>query len=880
LLAAGSRVGPYEVVAPLGAGGMGEVYRARDPRLGRDVALKVLPDDAAGDAERLRRFQHEARAVASLNHPHILAVHDVGSDDGVAYVVFELLDGATLRRRVEAGPIPARKVVEYGVQICRGLSAAHARGIVHRDLKPENVFLTSGDDVKILDFGLAKETGRIADADSLTRAPTHSAVTEAGRVLGTPGYMSPEQAQGQRADARSDLFALGAILYELLSGRRAFAGSTPVDTMAAVLRSDPPEIDTADVPPGLDRIVRRCLEKDPRERFQSAHDLRLALEALSVSVPGKPPSKRRLPSLRSTAGVLAVLGVMAVAAGTWRLWSRGHERRTAGSVRIVPLTADGGSKFAPRLSPDGERVAYSWTGPANDNWDVYVKAIGQGTSPLRLTENKASDWGPVWSPDGRRITFVRELDTGAVIYTVPSFGGQERRLADVVGRIHPSLSWSPDGDWLALSEKTSEQEPAHIVRLSLATLQKEVLTFPPADSRGDLHPEISPDGRELAFVRAASRVWGQQDVWVQQLDQPKARQLTFAKYTHCSGLAWTADSADVLFSTTDGYAAGGRMFRIPHEGGVPVPLAGIGSDVTGASLRGSRLVHAQLTPSPSAIWRIPGRRSSVADRTPKKLIASQWNESAPDYSPDGRRILFVSGRSGLETVWLSGAEGENPVQLVSFAATLANMAKPWSPDGRRIAFTSNEAGNWDIYLVDAEGGRPQRVTHEPSAEVAATFSRDARWIYFSSDRTGRVEIWRMPAAGGPAVQVTRNGGFYVQESRDSRFLYYSGATERGIWRVPVDGGEETLVLRDPGELSGWKLSRTGIYYATAHSLAVAGDEYRIRFLDVESGRTETLFRTTGLAGHWNLAVSPDENWILYTEFPFAPSELVLVENFR
>ena len=642
MLSAGSRVGPYEVMAPLGAGGMGEVYRARDSRLGRDVALKVLPDDAAADPERLRRFQQEARAVASLNHPHILAVHDIGSDNGVAYVVFELLEGVTLRRRLESGPLPARKVVEYGVQVCRGLSAAHTRGIIHRDLKPENIFVTAGGEVKILDFGLAKETGPIADEDELTRAATRSAVTEAGRVLGTPGYMSPEQAQGQRADARSDLFALGAILYEMLSGRRAFAGNTPVDTIAAVLRSDPPEIEAAGVPPGLERVVRRCLEKDPRERFQSAHDLGLALETLSGPGLLELASTRARRGLRSTVAVLAALGIIAVAAGAWRLWSRGKERRPAGPVRIVPLTADGGSKFAARLSPDGERVAYSWTGPAIDNWDVYVKAIGPGTRPLRLTESKFPDWGPVWSPDGRQIAFVRELDTGAAIYTVPSFGGQERRLVDVAAPIPlpsdrsfvPSLSWSPDGEWLALTEKPSEQEPVHIVRLSLATLEKKVLTFPPADSLGDLHPEISPDGRQIAFVRAASYVWGLQDVWVQPLDQPKARQLTFAKHDHCSGLAWTADSSEVLF-TTEGFGSGGRIFRVPFEGGPPAPLAGVGSDVAGASVRAS--AHGPYAAHVLALGHLEDTRPAV--------LASRSHAEEADRLAVGRRhAALFSGR--------------------------------------------------------------------------------------------------------------------------------------------------------------------------------------------------------------------------------------------
>jgi Tol biopolymer transport system component len=292
------------------------------------------------------------------------------------------------------------------------------------------------------------------------------------------------------------------------------------------------------------------------------------------------------------------------------------------------------------------------------------------------------------------------------------------------------------------------------------------------------------------------------------------------------------------------------------------------------------MVHAQLTSSPSSIWRIPGRQSSPADRTPKKLIASQWDDGSPHYSPDGQRIAFVSKRSGVESVWVSDADGQNPIQIVPFASIVPDSVSPWSPDGRRIVFPSTESGNWDIYVVDAEGGRPERLTHEPSTEVAGTFSRDGRWVYFSSDRSGRLQIWRMPAGGGPAVQITRNGGFYVQESWDGRFLYYLGGSEPAIWRVPIEGGEEKLVVREPGRLTGWKLSRTGIYYATSRELPVSGDEYTIRFLDLQSGRTETLFRTTGLVGHWTLTVSPDEKWILYTEWPFTPSELILVENFQ
>jgi TolB-like protein/tetratricopeptide (TPR) repeat protein len=314
-LSPGTRLGPYEVLSPLGAGGMGEVYRARDTRLGRDVALKILPEERSSDPERLRRFETEARAVASLNHPHILALYDVGTHDGVPYAVMELLEGRTLRTALARGPLPPRKVVDYGVQICRGLAAAHERGIIHRDLKPENLFVTRDGQIKILDFGLAKLTGPVEGGDTAhSQIPT---ATEPRLVMGTAGYMSPEQARGRPADARSDLFSLGAILYEMLSGRRAFSRDTSADTLSAILNEDPPEIQpgSGSVPPGLERVVRRCLEKSPQERTQTVRELAFALEALSTAGGALPRSRRGL-----WAGAAALAVLAAVTAGS--LWLR------------------------------------------------------------------------------------------------------------------------------------------------------------------------------------------------------------------------------------------------------------------------------------------------------------------------------------------------------------------------------------------------------------------------------------------------------------------------------------------------------------------------------------------------------------------------------
>ena len=419
--------------------------------------------------------------------------------------------------------------------------------------------------------------------------------------------------------------------------------------------------------------------------------------------------------------------------------------------------------------------------------------------------------------------------------------------------------------------------------MSLATLEKKPLTLPPLNSVGDLYPELSPDGRTLAFFRSASREEsGGWDVWVQVINQPQARQLTFEAYDWCGGLAWTADGKELVFSTSQGFAGGGRMFRVRSAGGAPAPVAGIGTDAAWPSVRAGRMVHEQLAPAPWGIWRIPGRRSSVANRKPDRLIVSRWNDIEPAYSPDGHRIAFTSDRSGTWALWVAGEDGANPVQVTAFDAASGGWA-PWSPDGRRTVFTCSIPGKShnDVYVVDSAGGVPRRLTREPTQKRNATFSRDGRFIYYSSDRSGAWQIWRMPAGGGPSVQVTRGGGYAAQESWDARHLYYSKASAGGgLWRVPVEGGEEDQVFSpQPRDWTEWTLSPAGIYWgATGGSFW--REDYAIHFFDFQSGRSQTLFRKVGPFVTLFPAVSPDEKWILYTESPMVQSELMLVENFR
>src|SRR5262245_2604695 len=417
-ISAGTRLGPYEIVSPIGSGAMGDVYRARDTRLGRDVAIKVLPAAFARDPDRLTRFEREARAVAAINHPNILAVHDIGaadipSADGaparVTYMVSELLDGDSLRTRLMNGPLSARKAIDAATQIARGLSAAHHRGIIHRDLKPENIVLTRDGHIKILDFGLAKQA---LDAKAVANQETMAATTEAGTVLGTVGYMAPEQVRGEPADARSDLFALGAVLYELAGGSRAFSRPTAAETMTAVLREEPADLSTtSNVSAGLDRVIRHALEKDPGDRFQSALDFAFALQALtdpgSASAAGTtaPVSARRPVRGRELAGWL-LAGALAILAAAAIWWPR-SSTANAGSTPIIVSAAPPRSDVtlsSPAVAPDGQRIAFVLSGKGADS--IVVRRLDSAElTPLKGTAN-AQRGSIFWSPDGVAIAFA------------------------------------------------------------------------------------------------------------------------------------------------------------------------------------------------------------------------------------------------------------------------------------------------------------------------------------------------------------------------------------------------------------------------------------------------------------------------------------------
>ena len=886
----GRTISHYEILEKLGEGGMGAVYRARDTRLGRMVAVKTLPAEALAKTDRKLRFIQEARTASALNHPNIVTIYDIDSSEGTDFIAMEYVPGKTLGAWIGRKGLKIGEVLKLSVQIADAVAAAHAAGIIHRDLKPGNIMVTENGVAKVLDFGLAK-LGEHASADGdavETQSMQDQPKTEEGMIVGTAAYMSPEQAAGKKVDARSDIFSFGAVLYEMVSGWQAFHGDTKLSTLAAILNQEPAQL-SAEIPRDLERVVNRCLRKDPQRRFQHMDDVKIALEELKEeSDSGKlataVPTAGRRKKYRLWAAALGVF--VLAAAGLW-LWQT-RARAPAAAFEVVPLTTFPGNQSEPSFSPDGNQVAFVWDGPRQDNFDIYVKQIGT-ESLLRLTSDPAEEAGPAWSPDGRYIAFLR-FSPGAKtgVFLVSAIGGPERKLAetwlpyydlhlpdwDYDLFVH-RLGWSPDGKWLAMTDASSADEPLSLFLLSIESGEKRRLTFPPARGLGDGAPAFSPDGRRLVFVRAGVML---SDLYLLTLASDltpigEPKRLTFRSQWTASP-AWTPDGREILFSS--GLQPGSAsLWRTPASGsGTPAPLQ-LAGDHPAISRQGTRLAYRRSSVRDN-IWRVELHGPDGRAGPPAALITSTRADYVPQYSPDGKRIAFMSGRSGRDEVWVSAADGSNAMQLTSLRAPVVGGDSHWSPDGQSIVFDSNAEGHFEVYVISASGGKPQRMTNHPSNNALPCYSRDGRWIYFLSGRTGRGEIWKMPAAGGEPIQVTREGGNAMMESPDGRFLYYvKSCCATGLWKLPVTGGDEKKALESVRWMNFTVVQR-GIYFIPEQPADVSSS---IQFLDFAKGTVRTITRIEKPLG-LGLSVSPDERYILYTQREQAGSDLMLVENFR
>jgi Tol biopolymer transport system component/predicted Ser/Thr protein kinase len=895
----GRTISHYEIIEKLGEGGMGVVYKARDTHLDRFVAIKVLPPEKVADAERKRRFVQEAKSASALNHPNIITIHDIASDNGLDFIAMEYVPGKALNQVITRKGLPLAEALKYAVQIADALATAHAAGIIHRDLKPGNVMVSGAPErsgsIKVLDFGLAKLTDKADSRDREFTGSMHQDGAPAsgeGSIVGTVSYMSPEQAEGKKVDARSDIFSFGSLLYEMVTGRRAFQGDSRLSTLSAVLREEPKPASqiVEGLPRELERIIARCLRKSPERRPQTMADLKVALEELKEESDSgtlsMAPARQQRPGRRLVwAGTL--LAAFTLGVGTlWFMRSPGKTPEAA--LNPVPLTTYPGVQGRPSFSPDGNQVAFVWNGEKQDNEDIYVKMIGTNGPPLRLTTDAAPDWDPAWSPDGRFIAFFRVLPSGkCALLLIPAIGGLERKIAEIFPESRPA--WSPDGNWLAISEKDSETEPFALSLLSVDTGEKRRLTSPPKQSVGDLDPAFSPDGRSLVFSRGINAdANGQSDLYLLAFSDGwkpagEPRQITFGNQG-AQTPAWTADGREIVYSVGSLVLRGlWRISAFTHaaERTEPQPLPSVGNDAPEPAISRSahRLAYVHRF-SHTSIWRmaapgLEGKRLRPLNQ-PASLISSTRDDESPQFSPDGKKIAFQSSRSGSLEVWICDADGSNAVQVTSFGGPDVSTPR-WSPDGGRIAFDSNATGEWDIYVVGANGGKPQRMTTNPANDGNPSWSHDGQWIYFDSARTGEQQVWKMSANGGEAVQVTKDGGYAPLESPDGKFLYYTKALfSTSLWKIPIEGGEASKVLDGLANYQNVAIVNSGLYFVPNRN-ATGGSS--IQFLSFATNKISNIaaFEKTPV---WGLAVSPGDKWILYSLEQQSGSELMLVENFR
>jgi Tol biopolymer transport system component len=768
-----TQLGPYKISSLIGAGGMGEVYRARDTRLLRDVALKVLPPSFTSDPERLRRFEQEARAVAALNHPNIVSVYDVGNAEGVHFIVSELLEGETLRQRIMLGALPSRKAIELAVQLANGLAAAHEKGIVHRDLKPENVFLTRSGRLKILDFGLAKLRSPHGDGETLDGETVQ---TSAGQVLGTAGYMSPEQVKGEPADHRSDIFSFGSILYEMVSGERAFKRSTSAETMTAILNDDPPELSsrTTSIAPALDRIVRHCMEKQPGQRFQSAQDIAFDLEMLSgVSTPatGVAASERKSRLIPAVVGAV-VLGLGALAAFTWL-----HPAAKAAQPRLHRITFRRGTIWNARFTPDGNLLySAAWDGRpveifSAQSGSTESRSIGAHAPASLLSVSNSGEMALATNAH-----FFSGFETAGMLARAMQGGGAPREIADQI----EYADWSPDGSALAIVRRVNGTE-----RLEYP-LGKTLIETPGWVS----HPRISPDGKLVAFV---DHPYAADDAGsIAIVDQSGTKKILSQPFVSAQGLAWWPDGKEVWFTATT--SGSSRELRAVNLSGKErLVYLGTGTLTLHDIFKDGRVLFSRDDMRAGMVGLAPGEKEE------RDLSWHDWTIPR-DVSDDGKLVSFdETGEAGGETgaIYVRGTDGSPAVRLGD------GRSPSLSPDGKWVLALTSSGGHRTLVELPTGAGESRSIpTGNLQVHQAFFFPDGERILAMGNVPDGHgLRLWVLdPHGGGNPKPISPEG-----TRTSSRTISPDGKQvaahdpEGKISIYPVDGGKPFPV---PGVQAG------------------------------------------------------------------------------
>ncbi len=755
-LAPGTKLGSYEILAPIGAGGMGEVYRAKDARLAREVAVKVLPEEFFEGEEKRQRFEREARLLAALNHPGIAAIYSFeeipssASSSSRHILVMELLEGETLRAKLAGGAIAPRKAVDFALQMAQGLAAAHDRGIVHRDLKPENVFVTRDGRVKILDFGLARQAAPKLGEDE-TSAPTAARHTDPGTVMGTVGYMSPEQVKGLPVDHRSDLFAFGAILHEMLSGKGAFKRDTPPETLTAILREEPADLSgpSRAVDPALERLVLHCLEKSPEERFQSARDLAYALSTLSSSSGALSGAMGAVGARVAGRRVrLAIPAAVAAGAILGAIGARFVLRPKASAPPEFQVLTYAGSDGQPSVSPDGRTIAFVSSRDGRPR--VWVKQVVGGAEAV-LTEGPDSQ--PRVSPDGSSVLFLRSSAAESSVYRAALVGGEARR---VVG---PAVAadWSPDGKEIVFLRTSAAGGTidSSLRRIALDGTNERAIGEVPG--RLLALPRWSPDGRTIAALESPGTGTATPKLVLFPVDGSAPTRVDTPETRAVLGYAWNGDGRRIVF------------------------LGGAASDANSRSRTAKVFLK------------------DIRTGTSRAVLSGIDFGGAVDVFGNGALVLVsVALRSNLREIPFGGGSAQE--RWLTRGGSV-DRQPIYAPDGEWVAFTSNRSGNQDIWELSTKTGAVHRLTEDPSDDFDPAFTRDGKSLIFSSNRGGHFEIWMAARDGGGARRVTDDGvdAENASATPDGKWLVYSSGNpdKRGIWKIRPDGTGATRLVAGP-----------------------------------------------------------------------------------
>ena len=870
----------YRLVEKIGEGGMGVVYKALDTKLGRHVAIKVLPESVAHDAPKLQRFEREARLLAALDHPNIAAIHDFDAWDGVHFLVLELVPGATLAERMASGPIPIGETLEICRQVLDALGAAHERGIVHRDLKPSNIKITPAGRVKVLDFGLAMSLAPASASADASQSPTLvTPATRTGLVLGTPGYMSPEQARGRPVDERTDLWSFGCILYEMLAGRTAFGGDTIPDSLVAVLSREP---DWAAIPRGTPapvlRLLRRCLEKDADRRLVDTKEARNEIEA-ALQARGAPGRARPIHrGAVAAAGAALAIAIALLVLARYRSAAVG----TRPQPELSQITFAEGIEDFPAWSRDGTRLTYSAeTGRVRT---IDVKNL-RTTQETRLTSGESDDIQPAWSPDGRTILFVRARQAGKKLEPGDVFGqydnadvwaydlgtGQATKLIE--NAFNPD--YAPDGRHIAVD--ASWAGPRRIWAVDGNGHNPQQVTTDVSEAVAHVRPRWSPDGGTIVFQSMERTKF---DIRAVDVTTKRLTWVTHDTYQDIDPI-WSPSGRFVYFSSNRG--GGINIWRIPvSKTGAPAAIpqqmtVGAGQDVSAAISADGRSLAFSILRQIADIWKLPvapetGRQTGP----PQEVIATTREDSRGAWSPDGKAIAFNSDRTGNMNIWIESLADASVRPLTRGPG--GDFQPSWSPDGTRIAFFSSRAGNVEIWTADVKTGALRQLTTNASIDVNPFFSPDGRRIAFQSDRSGRLEVWIMNADGTGPRQLTNVGvtGHFLRWRQDGRSILFRcicGGSPRTM-EVAADGGDPLPIAEVAG---GSHMS-----FSPDGSLVMDVVQHKALWVSpLQAGRPEKVFEFPDPDVRIDYPVwSPDGRWILFDHFRPEGGDIWLLQNFE